>query len=705
DVTNLRSNLLANGTSPWTVSKASDQLTTSDVSNLRANTLANGTSPWTSSEASLGAATSGLVLAGDRTWKALNPALVGLNQVQDVNVLNSFTQNLSQFIATSKIEANSSAGLLLQGQSGPGLIITSDGLFGINISTPEAMFHVNGDAKFNTLTADDLNSQQAYFESTSFAPLIVNTSPGDSGVALFVAPSGNVGIRTTAPIFDFEINGVLNVNGDILQYGSPFSSGGSSDGAQHLVTSGANDTFVSTGNFGVGIANPIERLDVNGGIKLAYTANENAGTIRFNAGAFEGFDGASWLSLDDSDSLSSAGGALDDYILLVDSKPSGMNGGTNPASVWTTRELQTVVLDDNNIVQLIGNQFTLPSGTYKIRIDAPAYAVQQHKIRLVDSMTQMIIATGTSEKANHQNRSFISTQLTLVSSATFEVQHFATNSVVSTGFGLATNQGEEIYTRVEIIKENGGSGAGSGVTNLVDSGPDTNLENGLLGLNVANPTELLDIDGKVRMRTTSDTTGFDGTIRWTGTDLEVKQAGTWESLTSGGSSTESGDDYILIIDQKVSGSNAGSALATTWNTRELQTIVSDSANLVQVTSNQFTLPAGTYRINARAPAYKVNNHKLQLYNVTDAQVEEMGSNAFTASGDTVVSISFLSARVTLALSTTFELRHYTSALKANNGLGVAVSNGVEIYTSLEIIKENGGSGGGSGASNLVDSGP
>ncbi|MFM1876703.1 MAG: hypothetical protein RL266_2440, partial [Bacteroidota bacterium] len=61
---------------------------------------------------------------------------------------------------------------------------------------------------------------------------------------------------------------------------------------------------VAQQGMGVGNANPLEMLDVSGAIKIGTDINNSnaaptggAGTIRFRAGQFEGWDGASWIPL------------------------------------------------------------------------------------------------------------------------------------------------------------------------------------------------------------------------------------------------------------------------------------------------------------------------------------------------------------------------------------------------------------------------
>lgn len=54
---------------------------------------------------------------------------------------------------------------------------------------------------------------------------------------------------------------------------------------------------ISSGDVGVGTANPVEKLDVDGAVKLGTTTATNAGTIRFDNDCFQGYDGTSWVDL------------------------------------------------------------------------------------------------------------------------------------------------------------------------------------------------------------------------------------------------------------------------------------------------------------------------------------------------------------------------------------------------------------------------
>jgi hypothetical protein len=51
-------------------------------------------------------------------------------------------------------------------------------------------------------------------------------------------------------------------------------------------------------NVGIGVPVPLQKLDVNGAIKIGTTTTNQPGAIRFNAGKFEGGDGTNWKSFE-----------------------------------------------------------------------------------------------------------------------------------------------------------------------------------------------------------------------------------------------------------------------------------------------------------------------------------------------------------------------------------------------------------------------
>jgi hypothetical protein len=147
--------------------------------------------------------------------------------------------------------------------------------------------------------------------------------------------------------------------------------------------------------------------------------------------------------------------------------------------------------------------------------------------------------------------------------------------------------------------------------------------------------------------------------------------------------------YACIVDQKTANTAGGGFTSGAWRTRDLNTEQADPDGIVSISSNQFTLQAGTYRIRATAPGAFVAQHKTRLRNITDTTTTLVGSSEYadnSANGDQTISV--IVGRFTIAAQKTFEIQHQCTSTKATNGLGVAVNFAeVEIYTIVEIIKE------------------
>ena len=141
-----------------------------------------------------------------------------------------------------------------------------------------------------------------------------------------------------------------------------------------------------------------------------------------------------------------------------------------------------------------------------------------------------------------------------------------------------------------------------------------------------------------------------------------------------------------ITDSKNSGTNGGTFTSGAWRTRDLNTIEDDPDSIVTLSSNQFTLGAGTYLIQWSAPVYRVNSHKTQLYDVTGATDLGKGSSEYSNNGDSVQTISVGSDVVTLTANNTFEIQHQCQTTVSGDGFGVAASFAAEKYTRVTIFK-------------------
>ena len=143
----------------------------------------------------------------------------------------------------------------------------------------------------------------------------------------------------------------------------------------------------------------------------------------------------------------------------------------------------------------------------------------------------------------------------------------------------------------------------------------------------------------------------------------------------------------IIADVKDDTTNGGTTTTGSWLTRDLNTEVADSDNIVSLSSNQFTLGAGTYIIEWSAPAFAADRHQSRLYDITGSAVEKTGSAEYTAlTYAQTVSIGY--AQVVLTASNTYEIQHRVQAARAGNGFGVYsnFSDSDSVYTQVKITK-------------------
>lgn len=141
-------------------------------------------------------------------------------------------------------------------------------------------------------------------------------------------------------------------------------------------------------------------------------------------------------------------------------------------------------------------------------------------------------------------------------------------------------------------------------------------------------------------------------------------------------------NVFYVRDQETSGT-APPASVNSYTTRTLNTVVFNNITGASLSTNQVTVPTGTYEFFGRAPGYNCQGHKTRLQNLTDSVTIAYGSSAY--SGSSVTSDSFVRGIVTLAGTKTLALQHNffnTSGLQ-----GQATSLGdIEVYAELRVRK-------------------
>jgi hypothetical protein len=274
-------------------------------------------------------------------------------------------------------------------------------------------------------------------------------------------------------------------------------------------------------------------------------------------------------------------------------------------------------------------------------------------------------------------------------SATLTIANGATLTCSSSATVSGTNTGDQTITLSGDI-----SGTGTGaITTTIGNTKVTNamLAGSIAATKLASSSDVLDLIGSTRgsvlyrgsggwAALTPGTSGYVLTSNGTGADPS------YQASAGGGG----GYSYILLLDKKTAGTDGGTFTSGAWRTRDINTEDADTGSNCTLSSNQFTLAAGTYRLKASAPAFNCAQNQTRLQNVTDSTTTQTGTPEYArqTSGDTVR--SFINARFTIASSKTFEIQHQCTSTNATNGFGVSSNysgSGGEVYTIVEIWKE------------------
>lgn len=146
---------------------------------------------------------------------------------------------------------------------------------------------------------------------------------------------------------------------------------------------------------------------------------------------------------------------------------------------------------------------------------------------------------------------------------------------------------------------------------------------------------------------------------------------------------------VIVNETQPSGTNGGTFTSGAWRTRVLNTIAANDDNIASLASNQITLPAGTYLVDASAPIMGVDLNQLRLQNITDGTTLVTGTseNTFASlDGNSVQIRANLSGCFTLNAAKVLELQHKCTITCSNYGFGYPASQGLEIYSILKLIK-------------------
>jgi len=173
----------------------------------------------------------------------------------------------------------------------------------------------------------------------------------------------------------------------------------------------------------------------------------------------------------------------------------------------------------------------------------------------------------------------------------------------------------------------------------------------------------------------------------------VRSAGTWTGWSDFATAASvaaliaASQQVLHVRDQRVSGTHGGTATAGSYLTRVLNTVLTNTISGASLASNQITLPAGTYEIDASVPGFICGGFKAKLYNVTDGADLIIGNFGSASVPYQTGDFCTVRGRFTLAATKALDLRMRCNVTRATDGLGVALSYGdVEVYADAFIRK-------------------
>ena len=232
----------------------------------------------------------GLTLTGG----ALN--LTSTSGTINTTGLGASTISASSLTLTSAGALNSSAGAastytlanIVNSLNFDANTLTIDALnnrVGVGLTNPTSALDING----------DINIIGYATASSSLAIGYTNAPAGPGNVIL----SGNLGIGLTNPTHPVDVLGSVNITGTYLVNGTPLSTSNwqrtlgsvaplnitdslnlgntsTNSATVHLAGTTGENSFVNTGNLGIGLTNPLAKLDVTGNLNISTYATVGA---------------------------------------------------------------------------------------------------------------------------------------------------------------------------------------------------------------------------------------------------------------------------------------------------------------------------------------------------------------------------------------------------------------------------------------------
>lgn len=142
----------------------------------------------------------------------------------------------------------------------------------------------------------------------------------------------------------------------------------------------------------------------------------------------------------------------------------------------------------------------------------------------------------------------------------------------------------------------------------------------------------------------------------------------------------------IAIFQHSTAGGGGTATTGAWTVRVLDTTQKNNIKGCSLSSNEVTLPAGSYHVRAYMSFYKVNSAEVAIYNSTDTSYLAYGVSSRTDNSDATVGMNTIDSYFTITTQKVIQLRYYVQTTASSNDLGVTANSGA-VLTHAQITIE------------------
>ena len=214
------------------------------------------------------------------------------------------------------------------------------------------------------------------------------------------------------------------------------------------------------GIVGAGFTVDASGISVTAGVVTATSIDANASGLTGELPAGINIPAAQLVGICTA-GLSKTGGfgKFSSYALLAKVHDSGTSTtyfGTYTTGDWRTRDLDTEISDEDGIVTISSNQFTLQAGNYFIRFACSMYHINKHATRLQNITDSTTAGIGEPNSSYTYSATLMTTgtcRVSIDSAKVFEVQGYPSTTKATNGFGEDMDNGPCHSVRVEIFKE------------------------------------------------------------------------------------------------------------------------------------------------------------------------------------------------------------------------------------------------------------